>query len=105
MRFGEFVDFSMTFWSNERESIMAFSDVTFGQFDAVMHQLGFKKTLVRGSHVNYIHPESGAILLAQLHKPNDLVPTYVLFGARVDLENQGVIDREEFLKMLESVAA
>jgi predicted RNA binding protein YcfA (HicA-like mRNA interferase family) len=81
------------------------SRVTFAQFDAVLEQLGFKKTIVRGSHVNYEHANTGAFLLAQIHKPNDLVPTYVLFGARVDLERQGVIDREDFLKMLEGIAA
>ncbi len=94
-----------TFWSNERGSFIVSNRVTFAQFDAVLDQLGFKKTVIRGSHVNYDHPETGVFLMAQLHKPSDLVPSYVLFGARVELEYQGVIARDDFLKLLEAVAA
>jgi len=79
--------------------------ITFAQLDAVLDQLGFRKTVVPGSHVNYNHPETGALLLVQLHKPKDLVPGYVLMGTRGDLEIQGVIAREDFERMLQAVAA
>jgi len=105
MPFAEFEVFATTFWHNNRESFTVIDRVTFAQFNAILEQLGFQKTVIPGSHVNYNHPETGAFLLIQLHKASDLVPTFVLLGTRGNLEIQGVIAKEDFEKMLQAVAA
>jgi predicted RNA binding protein YcfA (HicA-like mRNA interferase family) len=87
------------------QRFIVIDQVTFAQFDAILEQLGFEKTVIPGSHLNYKHPKSGAFLLAQIHKPSDLVPTYVLLGTRGNLEIQGVIAKDEFERMLQAVAA
>ena len=81
------------------------SAITFAQFDAVLAELGFKSNVVPGSHVNYEHAKSGAVLMIRLHKPTDVVPNYVLISTRVQLDGQGVIEANNFEAMLSAVAA
>lgn len=79
--------------------------VTFGQIEAVLAELGFRKSVVPGSHVNYEHPEAGMIAPVRLHKSRDVVPSYVLAGIRHDLEVLGVIAGSELDAKLRGVAA
>ena len=47
--------------------------ITFAQFDAVLEELGFSKTVIPTSHVNYRHEASDTQLMVRLHKPADFV--------------------------------
>ena len=79
--------------------------ITFGRVEAVLAELGFKKTVVLGSHVNYEHPEAGAIFPLRLHKALEVMPSYVLAAVRHDLEVLGVIAGSELEEMLKAAAA
>ena len=81
------------------------SNITFAQFDAILEELGFRKQVIRGSHVNYWHEELKSPLLIRLHRPKDRVPTYVLLGTRVELDNFGIIAAEDFEEKLKAAAA
>jgi predicted RNA binding protein YcfA (HicA-like mRNA interferase family) len=81
------------------------SEITFGQLDAVLEELGFRKEVIKGSHVNYWHAGWETPIMVRLHKPRELIPHYLLAGMRVQLENLGIIAAKEFDQMLEKVAA
>ncbi len=79
--------------------------ITFAQFDAAMEELGFRKEVVKGSHVNYWHAGWSDPYMTRLHKSNDIVPGYVLDGTRFQLESLGIIAGAEFDQLLHSAAA
>ncbi len=79
--------------------------ITFARFDAILAELGFRKQVIPGSHVNYRHPGLKTPLVVRLHKPKEMVPSYVLLGTRVELDNFGIIAAEEFEELLKAAAA
>ncbi len=83
---------------------MVNSRITFGQLDAALEHLGFRKEVVEGSHVNYWHPDWKTPYMAQLHKPKDLVPNFVLAGTRSQMEHLGIVASSDFDAMLQSTA-
>jgi hypothetical protein len=80
-------------------------EVTFAQLDAVLAELGFAKQVVSRSHPNYRHAALDSPLMVRLHKPNDLVPGYVLLAARVELDRFGIVAADDFVTMLQAQAA
>ena len=81
------------------------SPITFAQFDASMQELGFRKEVIKGSHVNYWHDQWDKPYMTMLHKPKDLVPNYLLAGTRIQLENLGLVTSDQFDELLQSAAA
>ena len=79
--------------------------ITFGQLEAVLADLGFKKTVIPGSHVNFEHPEAGMIAPVRLYKARELASRFALAGIRHDLEVLGVVNGSQFDEMLKAVAA
>lgn len=79
--------------------------ITFGQLDAVLAELGFKKVVIPGSHINYEHPEAGAIFPVRLHKARESVSSLTLAAVRHDLEVLGVLAGSELDEMLKTAAA
>lgn len=80
--------------------------ITFAQFDRIMAQLGFDKTVLpdRKGAV-YKHAPTKTIFPVRPHKPSDYVPDYYLAGARSQFDGRGIIDAEEFEEMLRAAAA
>ena len=70
--------------------------VTFATFEKFLHDLGFLKETVPGSHVYYEHPESGSVVVARLHQSKDPVPWHTLASTRQTLLERGVVTEDEF---------
>jgi hypothetical protein len=49
--------------------------------------------------VYYEHPESGTVIMARLHQPNDLLPWHTFASTRKMLIERGVVTPEEFEKL------
>lgn len=79
--------------------------VTFAIFDKFLHELGFTQGTIPGSHVYYEHHESGTVIMARLHRPEDPVPWHTLASARQTLVERGVVAIEDFEKMSRAVVA
>ena len=79
--------------------------ITFAQFDGVLEELGFKKTIIPTSHVNYRHEASDTLLMIRLHQPDDFVPEYVMASTQLQLDGRGVIGAAEFEDRFRSTAA
>jgi len=79
--------------------------ITFGRLEAVLKNLGFVKKVVPDTGVGYNHAPTGAIVIVRHHKPNELVPDYVMAAARHELDQQGVIEPKDFEEMLKAAAA
>ena len=79
--------------------------VTFAQFDAILEELGFRKSVVTESHVNYRRAAGDTPLMVRLHKPNEFVPDYELAYVRHELEWSGIIEPANFDEKLLAVAA
>lgn len=79
--------------------------ITFAQLETILAELGFAKSIIPGSHVNYEHPEVGMLAPVRLHQAREAVPSYVVATVRHDLEVLGVITGSEFEQMLKVAAA
>src|SRR5437773_818963 len=66
-----------------RTSSIMNNRITFARFDAVLEELGFKKTVIPTSHVNYRHEASDTLLMIRLHQPDDFVPDYVMTSTQL----------------------
>ena len=79
--------------------------ITFKRLEKILKELGFRKKIVPDSCVTYSHPPTKALLIVRLHKPDDLVPGYVIIAARLELEWKGILEPKSFEAMLQSAAA
>jgi len=78
--------------------------ITFSQLDQVLKELGFCKKVVPDTGVAYKHSPSGLVLAVRLHKPNEVVPDYVMVATRGQLDRHGVIETKDFEEMLKATA-
>ena len=78
---------------------------TFEVFDRFLHGLDFTQGTVPGSHVYYEHPQSGTVIMARLHRPEELVPWHTFVSARQTLVERGVVTLEAFEKMVPAAVA
>ena len=81
------------------------NNLTFAQFERVLTELGFRKKSVPKTGIAYVHSPTDTIVLVRKHKPSETVPWHVLAAARVQLDGRGVIEAEEFDRMLHAAAA
>ena len=81
------------------------SRVAFSQLDAVLAELGFRKSVIPGDCVAYRHARTTDLIAVRLHEPSDPVPDYVMAAVRRQLDLQGVVDADHFDRMLLAAAA
>jgi hypothetical protein len=79
--------------------------ITFGQFESVLKELGFRRRSVPGTGIAYVRPDMKEFLLVRFHKSSEEVPWHVLAPARRHLDSWGIIDAADFDAMLQSAAA
>jgi len=79
--------------------------ITYGRLEAVLKELGFVKKVVPDTGVGYNHAPTGALVIVRLHKPNEIVPDYVMAATRLQLDEFGVIAPKSFEEMLQTSAA
>lgn len=79
--------------------------MTFARFDAILEELGFRKTVIPGSHVNYYHDKTDTLQMIRLHEPDDLVPAYVLAATRLQMDGLGILDAKDFDEVFRLAAA
>ncbi len=81
------------------------NSITYAQFEAVLAELGFRKKVIPNDCVAYDHKPSKTLLVAPLHKPQDIVPWNVIASARHHLDWNGVIEPDALEEMLQAAAA
>jgi len=79
--------------------------VTYTQLDAVLSQLGFRKSAGPASHVVYRHDATETRLLFPKHRARDWVPSASIVGMRKLLVDRGVVAAEQLEEMLLAAAA
>jgi hypothetical protein len=96
------------FWrpARRRTDVTPFGkQITFAHFDAVLQELGSRKTVVAGSHFNCRDRRTGSWLMIRSHAPDEIVPDYVMAATRLQLDGRGVIDTKRFDELLQTAAA
>ena len=79
-------------------------DISVGNLERALLDLGFVVSRVKGSHKTYRHPPSGAnILLPWTHRNQTVRPAYLVSVKRT-LSEMGVLDRDLFDSLLEKAA-
>lgn len=79
--------------------------ITFAQLENVLEEIGFTKTVLPDTGVVYRHANSDSMLVVRLHKPREVVPDYVMAATRLQLDEQGIIEGDDFDAMLRATAA
>ena len=84
---------------------MSDKPVTYASLQKLLHQLGFKETVVPGSYVVYNHPKPNTLLMYRDYRPTDLVSWADMTATRRFLDLRGLLDEEAFDRLLQEPAA
>jgi hypothetical protein len=67
--------------------------------------LGLTEVVVPKSHVGFLHAESGTEIFLPIYRPNQRVAPRHLLPVRAMLDAKGLLDGEEFDRMVADVVA
>ena len=79
--------------------------ISFAQMDRILQDAGFQKTVIPGKGIAYHHAPTDTLFPVRLHKPNEMVPDYLLAAARSQLDGRGIMDAANFEELLKAAAA
>jgi hypothetical protein len=76
--------------------------ITFALLRQLLSDLDFTEVVVPKSHIGFHHAASGAEIFLPVYKPNQLVAPRHLLLARVMLDGKGLMDGDEFDRIVAS---
>ncbi len=79
---------------------MKLSDVTFGEFDKVLTELGFRLNHTEEGHRLYRHDETDTVVPLPGAPDDAFVPLFHILANATILDGRGVVTRERFQQML-----
>lgn len=79
--------------------------VTFGQVHRLLHKYGYERISVEGKHVLFEQKSAGAVLVLRPHRSNELIDPVTLAAVRLNMDGNGILERDRFEDALEAVSA
>ena len=76
------------------------SDVTYKEFDQVLVELGFERFRTKDGFRLYRHDPTETVVLLPGEPDDEYVPVYHVRGNAFILDGRGVVERDEFERMI-----
>ena len=78
--------------------------VTFGQVHRLLNKYGYERVPVEGKHVLFEQKSAGAVLVLRPHRSNELIDPVTLGAVRLNMDGNGILERDKFDEALEAVS-
>jgi predicted RNA binding protein YcfA (HicA-like mRNA interferase family) len=79
--------------------------VTYATLKKMLHKLGFKDTVVPGSHVVFTYPEPNTLLIYRDYRPEETISWADMAATRRFLDAWGLVEADTFETVLQETHA